>query len=51
METLCSRGEYWDLGRINSPTSARYEDDLEYMRIWTTLPRRLVFWDGAPSPS
>ena len=21
-----------------------------YIRIWATPPRRLVFWDGAPSP-
>ena len=36
--------------RTNSPTSARYEDCLWYIRIWVTPPRRLVFWDGASSP-
>ena len=41
---LFVRGENcWDLGRTNSPTSARREDGLEYIRIWATLPRRLVF--------
>ena len=39
------------MGRTNSPTSARHGDDLEYIRIWKTLLRRLVFWDGAPSAS
>ena len=24
---------------------------LGYIRIWATPPRRLVFWDGAPSPT
>ena len=41
----------WDLGRTNSPTSARREDGHGYIRIWATPPNRLVFWDGAPSPS
>ena len=50
-ETLCSRGDCWDLGRTNSPTSARRENGLENIRIWATPPKRLVFWDGAPSPS
>ena len=50
-ETLCSRGDCWDLGRTNSPTSARRGDGLEFIRIWATPPIRLVFWDGAPSPS
>jgi len=36
--------------RTNSPTSARHGDSLGYIRIWTTPPRRLVFWNGAPSP-
>jgi len=44
-------GDYWDLDRTNNPTSARYRDGLGYIRIWVTLPRRLVFWDGAPSPT
>ena len=43
-------GECWDLGQTNSPTSARHGDDLGFIRIWVTLPRRLVFWDGALSP-
>ena len=29
---------------------ARHEDSLGYIRIWVTPPRRIVFWDGAPSP-
>ena len=41
------RGDCWDLGRTNSPTSARYEDGLKYIRIWTTPPRKLVLWDSA----
>ena len=41
----------WDLGRTNSPTSARRGDGLGHIRIWATPPKRLVFWDGAPSPS
>jgi len=40
----------WDLCRTNSPTSARHEDGLGFIRIWATPPRRLVFWDGVPSP-
>jgi len=39
------------LGQTNSPTLARHEDGLAYIRIWVTPPRRLVFWDGIPSPS
>ena len=35
--------------QINSPTLARQRDGLGYIRIWVTPPRRLVFWDGAPS--
>ena len=34
-----------------SPTSARRGDGLGFIRIWATPPNRLVFWDGAPSPS
>ena len=45
------RGDCWDLGRTNSPTSARRGDGLGYIRIWVTPAKRLVFWDGAPSPS
>ena len=48
--TLCSRGNCWDLSRTNSPTSARHGDGLGYIRIWATPPRKLVIWDGAPSP-
>ena len=44
-------GDCWDLGRTNSHTSARRGDGLGFIRIWATLPKRLVFWDGAPSPS
>ena len=36
--------------QTNSPTLARQGDFLGYTRIWATPPRRLVFWDGAPSP-
>jgi len=36
----------WDLGRTNSPTSAKHGDGLRYIRIWATQLRRLVFWDG-----
>ena len=43
-------GDCLDLGRTNSPTSARHGDGLVYITIWATPPRRLVFWDGAPSP-
>jgi len=39
-----------NLGRTNSPTSVRHEDDLGFIRIWATPPNRLVFWDGTPSP-
>ena len=45
------RGDCWDLGRTNSPTSARRGDGLENIKIWATPPKKLVFWDGAPSPS
>ena len=41
----------WDLGRTNSSTSARRGDGLGNIRIWATPPKRLVFWDGAPSPT
>ena len=44
-------GDCWDLGRTNSPTSARRGDGLGYIKIWATPPDRLVFWDGALSPS
>ena len=30
----------WDLGRINSPTSARRGDGLEYIRIWVTPAKK-----------
>ena len=33
----------WNLGRTNSLTSARRGDGLRYIRIWTTLLKRLVF--------
>ena len=48
---LIKSNSCWDLGRTNSPTSVRRGDGLGYIRIWATPPRRLVFWDGAPSPS
>ena len=38
--------ECWDLGRTNSSTSTRYEDNLGYIRIWETPSKRLVFCDG-----
>ena len=44
-------GDCWNLGRTNSPTSARRGDGLGFTRIWATPPNRLFFWDGAPSPS
>jgi len=34
----------------NSPTSARHENDLEYIKILGTPFRKLVFCDGAPNP-
>ena len=43
-------GDCWDLGRTNSPRSARRGDGLGFIRIWATPPKRLVFWDGAPIP-
>jgi len=39
-----------NLGRTNSPTSARHGDGIGFIRIWATPPNRLVFWDGVPSP-
>ena len=36
--------------RTNSPTSARHEYSLEYIRIWATPRRRLVFWDDVLTP-
>ena len=39
------------LGRTNSPTSARRGNGLGLIGIWATPPIRLVFWDGAPTPS
>ena len=38
-------------GSENNPTSTKHRNDLEYIRIWVTPHRRLIFWDGAPSPS
>ena len=35
----------------NSLTSARRGGGLENIRIWAIPPKRLVFWDDAPSPS
>ena len=40
----------WDLGRTNSPTSARHRDSLEFIKIWATPPKKLIFYDDAPSP-
>ena len=48
---MVSEPHCWDLGRTNSPTSARRGDGLGFIRIWATPLNRLVFWDGAPSPS
>ena len=39
------------MGRTNSPTSAKRGDGLRNIRIWATPPKRLVFWDDAPSTS
>jgi len=36
--------------QTNSPTLARQGDFLGYIKIWDIPPRRLIFWDGAPSP-
>ena len=36
--------------RTDSPTSARHENCLAYIRIWSAPPKRLIFWDGASSP-
>ena len=41
----------WGLGQTNSPSSARHGDGPAYIRIWATQPKRLVFWDDAPSPT
>ena len=38
-------------GRTKSLISTRHGDGLEHIRIWATPLRRLVFWDGAPSPT
>ena len=38
------------LVQINSPTLARQGDGLGYIKIWATPLRKLVFWDGVPSP-
>ena len=40
----------WIGCRTNSPTSARYRDDLGYIRICATPPTRLVFWGSAQIP-
>ena len=50
MRLFVREGDCWDLDRTNSPTSVRHGDGLGYIRIWVTPPRRLVFWDGLPSP-
>ena len=39
----------WDLGRTNSLT--RHGDGLGYIKIWAFPPKKLVFWDGSPSPT
>ena len=38
-----------NLGRINSPTSARHRNGLEFIRIWATPPNRLIFSRLAPT--
>ena len=42
----------WDLSFMgtNSLTSARHGDALEYIRIWATPLRKIVFWDGVSVP-
>jgi len=47
-ETLFREGDCWDLGRTNSPTSARHGDGLGYIRIWAIPLRRLVFLGWCP---
>ena len=42
-ETLCSRGDCWDLGRTNSLTWAKREDSLGCIKILATILRMLVF--------
>ena len=46
---LFVRGEIVGIYANKCPTSARHGDGLEYIRIWATSPRRLIFWDSAPS--
>ena len=50
-ENAKKKGNCWDLGRTNSLTSARRGDGLGYIRIWAAPPKRLVFWNSAPSPT
>ena len=40
---LFVRGGLLSCARTNSPTTARHEDGLHYIKIWVTPPRRLVF--------
>ena len=49
-ETLWSRRRLLGFDQTISPTSARHEDGLGFIRTWATPPRRLVFWDGVPGP-
>ena len=35
--------------RTNIPISVRHGDDIQYIRILTAPPRRLVFWDDVPN--
>ena len=41
-------GGCWNLRSNKCPTLARHRDGLGFIRIWAT-PKKLVFWDGAPS--
>ena len=38
--------DYWDLGRTNSPTSARHGDGLGYIRIWAPCREDSLFEEG-----
>ena len=36
----------WVGCQTNNPTLARHEDNLEYIRIWVTLPNKITFWNN-----
>ena len=43
------RGDCWVW--VEQIVPARRRDSVGLISIWATPPKRLVFWDGAPSPS